>query len=113
MDLDKNAGEAENCAGAGTSALDLDEQLPPAASGRYASLGNPVRAKTWDELTPDERIERLRDALRSKDFAIQELQRQLYALSVHRHGDNGELFVPFHSSLGVASCGPYTHDPLA
>lgn len=95
----------------------LPEQFRSLAEDLQGSLGavsagpRIERRKPWDELTPDERIERLRDALRSKEMAIQDLQNQLGRLMSHTHGRNGELLGPLYGFEGMAACRRY--DPLA
>lgn len=83
-----------------------------ALKGRMQSLGTAARMKTWDEMTDAEKMERLRDCLRSKDMAIRELREQVSMLLGHLHGPNGELLTRLYGGLssGVGYSG---YDPLA
>ncbi len=68
------------------------------------------RRKKWDELTTDERIERLRECLRSKDMAVQAIREDLLRLMNHTHGAHGELLGPLHGFPQCAELRRY--DPL-
>lgn len=70
------------------------------------------RMKTWDERTPDERIEVLREALRSKDMAIQDLRQQIDLLMQHRHAKDGQVVAPLYGRGAMCAPGGY-YDPLA
>lgn len=83
--------------------------------GRFAPLqqaGQAMRRKTWDELGLEEKIERIREVLRMKEFAIGELREQLGALLSHQHGTNGELLQPVRYGMGGQGVGR-GYDPLA
>lgn len=72
--------------------------------------------KTWDECTPDERIERLRQLLGAQAREISNLHEQINLLMRHQHGAHGELLQPLYGypqAAGgcVGSLGRY--DPLA
>ena len=83
---------------------------PRAAQGSYQTLGPARRQKQWEAMTADERIERLREVVRSKDMSISELQAQLNALQQHQHGAQGQIMVPvYHAFGGIGRC----YDPLA
>lgn len=70
------------------------------------------RRKTWDECSPDEKLERLRECVRSKDMAIAELREQVARLMHHSHSQNGELLGPLY--LGFENqCASRRYDPLA
>lgn len=100
-----------------------DVPVPPAASeGIAAVMGEPYpflrgdgREKTWAECSPEERVERLRHQLRTKEMALQDLRAQVEQLFRHTHGTNGELLVPLYAhSLGqCAPAGWKPFDPLA
>ena len=103
----ETAGEAQ---GALDDARKWGQDVGGAIFRRVYEAG---REKTWDELTPDERIERLRDCLRSKDMAIQDLREQISRLMNHSHGRNGELLGPLYSFPGQQAMCRGGHDPLA
>jgi hypothetical protein len=48
-------------------------------------LGQGVRARAWDERSVEEKIELLRDLLRSKELMIRDIVEQVDALMDHRH----------------------------
>lgn len=61
------------------------------------------RAKTWDERTPDERAEVLRDQVRGLSAELLHVRQMLEQLLGHRHGPQGELLQPLHYfGMGVA-----------
>jgi len=73
-------------------------------------------AETWDECTPDERIERLRQLLMAQANEISGMQEQINLLMRHQHGAHGELLQPLYgypraADGCVGSLGLY--DPLA
>lgn len=77
----------------------------------YGGLVEATRPRAWDELSTDEKIERLRDCLRSKDMAITSLRQEVSALMNHSHGSHGELLRPMYV-LGDVPPG-LKYDPLA
>jgi hypothetical protein len=90
---------------------------PPIAGAFQQFLGED-RHKTWDECNTDEKMERLRECLRSKDLAIQRLQQMVANMSNHQHGERGEILVPLYgwgSLEPAAGVGGrlYDYDPLA
>lgn len=53
------------------------------------------REKYWNELTPDEKVERMRTILRRQTSQIEDMQRTLNLLMNHSHNPvNGKLAVP-------------------
>lgn len=54
------------------------------------------RAKTWNERTPDERVDVLRDHVRGLFADILHVRQMLEQLLCHRHGPQGELLRPLH-----------------
>lgn len=84
------------------------------AMAQLKGLASARRQKTWDELTPDEKIEQLRNVLRSKELAIATLQDQVNALSQHRHDtQTGQLMAPLYLNGGPMQLGGRGYDPLA
>lgn len=85
--------------------------------GAFMNIGSggakPGRPKSWEEATPDERIERLRDVIRSKDMAIQDLRQMVSALMSHTHGKRGELLGPIFAWGNQTISGGSSYDPLA
>lgn len=69
-----------------------------------------LRRKTWTEQTFEEKIELLRQQLRSKDFALREMREQISILMQHQHGPNGAVLAPL-MRLGPPVGSSY--DPLA
>lgn len=96
-----------------------DEQIRERVQslGKVAAAGALLqgigRMKTWDELTVEEKLDRLRDCLRSKDMAVQDLRAQVGALGLHQHGEGGQILVPLYNVLGQGSMGGRVYDPLA
>lgn len=56
------------------------------------------REKYWDEMTSDEKIERLARELAYLGDANQRLHEQMWAMERHEHGSAGKLVVPLHDS---------------
>lgn len=82
-------------------------------SGRFQQLGECARRKTWDERGVEEKIELLRDLLRSKDLAIKDLREQVASLMDHRHDAvTGEPTRRLWSNCGAMPMGQF-FDPLA
>lgn len=83
------------------------QQSPQPQDGSFEAL----RRRTWDEQGLEEKVELLRQQLRSKDFALREIREQLNVLMQHQHGPNGELLAPLFR-LGAQLTGS-SYDPLA
>lgn len=106
QDQNENPGVS---GGSGSSPVD---PMPADWRDRMRELAAEQRMKTWDECTPDERIERLREQLRTKEMAIGELRQQIDLLMRHQHGAHGELLQPLYGYSQGMVCGPRC-DPLA
>ena len=59
----------------------------------------PKRAKFWKELTPEEKIERMREIVRQMDRRVDQLENRIASLERHDHL-NGNLVAPLQN-------GPY------
>ena len=73
-----------------------------------------LRNKGWDELTQDEKIERIRDNVKDNSSnayrQLINLQDKISQLENHSHKENGDIVVPLkqHSGgfgLGEVACG--------
>lgn len=64
---------------------------------------------SWDQLDLAEKVERLREHLRTDNHLRQEMYRLLLQLTYHRHGEDGKVLVELHGGL-VGAAG---YDPLA
>ena len=52
------------------------------------------RAKHWGECTEEERCERLREQVRNAQSRVAELERQVFHLVRHQHGEGGMVMTP-------------------
>ena len=54
----------------------------------------PGRAKYWSECTEEEKCERLREQVRNAQSRVAELERQVFHLVRHQHGEGGMVMTP-------------------
>ena len=58
------------------------------------------REKIWDELDAEAKIARMRQEVKRAQRQIHELSEKLHRLEKHRHGQDGELLMPYLSRDG-------------
>ena len=63
------------------------------------SLGGPVREKYWDEISIEQKLDRLRDAIIQGNRKMIETHNVMGLLSDHVHGAYGEINVPLHRKI--------------
>lgn len=84
------------------------------SSGFVTAVGSNAfkagRAKSWDELTTEEQIARLRHELRNLRAENASQARFIADMAAHQHGADGRVLVPYGISLGFAQGRGY--DPL-
>lgn len=72
----------------------MDENMDATHS---SDLLDAYRAKYWSEITPDEKIERLREQVKFAAATIERLQEAIARLTSvfpqHQHGPNGDVLV--------------------
>lgn len=88
----------------------MDEAQMGQEAGLLGGFAKANRRKTWDDYTDDERIQALRDEVRSLRDIVRELTATVYALQHHEHGAKGDVLVRLASPTGHAVSGRY--DPL-
>ena len=68
------------------------KQMPPTANS----------PTPWEDLPDAEKIERLRMVIKGQGDHIRDLSQKLAILSIHRHGQDGEVLVPIHGGTGMS-----------
>lgn len=83
-----------------------DADVPPTreeAVDRPADASNSVvelkQVKPWDELTPIEQLERMREVVKDQGRMLQRLQQHVERLNVHEHGAGGQPLSPIGYGL--------------
>jgi hypothetical protein len=76
-----------------------------------AELAKPMRNKTWDEMTPDQRMEAMREEVRYLRRTITVMEKEIGRLNKHQHSQDGSLMVPLKHREGERPYG-YHYDPL-
>lgn len=76
-----------------------------------------ARDKYWEECSPEQQIDRLRDTVARLCRDVTTLAVNLQQVIAHRHGANGELLTPFRAvdpnanyAQGQLGGGLYAHD---
>jgi len=68
-----------------------------------------LRNKGWEELTQDERMERMRNKVKDNHSSlyrqISDLQKKIGQLENHSHKENGDVVVPFNRYNSGGDCG--------
>lgn len=92
--------------------MESAEQVGQAVGALMGSLSNtPCRAKTWDECTPEQRMEMMRDEVRYLRRTVTDLERMVSKLKLHQHAQDGEIMVPMKRHNDDRPLG-YVYDPL-
>lgn len=73
----------------------------------------PMREKTWDERSSDERLELLRREVRSLTAIVDQLLRTTQVLESHQHAASGEILVRPGSMYGNPTMAGRWRDGLA
>jgi len=91
---------------------DAQQQSAGSIAGALAgNLAGPCRIKTWDESTPDERMEMMREEVRYLRRAVTIMEKEIGRLNKHQHAQDGALMVPLKHREGERPYG-YHYDPL-
>ena len=83
-----------------------------ALAGALGNLNVPMRAKTWDESTPEQRMEMMREEVRYLRRMVTDLQRDARKMSAHHHAQDGSLMVPLRDRNDEDRPRGYFYDPL-
>ena len=87
------------------------------SSGFEEAAKRASREKTWDECTPEERTERLRQQVRGtirvQSDIINNLRERISTLERHQHSHTGEVLVSVNSGRNVGMDAGRSVDPLA
>ena len=63
------------------------------------------RELDWEELSDTQKIERMYSFVKNQKRIIENLKNNVEKLTEHRHGVNGEIFLPFSSSHAMPETG--------
>ena len=82
-------------------------------AGAFAgNIAGPVRVKTWDESTPEQRMEMMREEVRWLRRIVTDLERVARKMSSHEHTPHGGLVVPLRDRNDEDRPRGYFYDPL-
>lgn len=83
-----------------------------AAVGSVAAEKLASREKHWEECSPEQQIDRLRDEVARLCGTVTELYGVVLKLSGHIHGNDGKIAVPFIEGMGnrLDRPGLFAHD---
>lgn len=82
------------------------------AGAANMNLAGPCRVKTWDERTPDERMEMMREEVRYLCRQLTDLQKSARKMKFHQHAQDGSLMVPLSNRDDEDGPRGYFYDPL-
>ena len=77
------------------------------------NVGGPCRQKTWEEMSLEEAVERMREEVRYLRREVTDLKKGLGKLKFHQHAQDGSLLVPFKNRDDDDHPRGYFYDPLA
>lgn len=83
-----------------------------AVAGQLGTFDKACRVKTWDECTPEQRMDMLRQEARYLRRTVEDLQRTLRKLQAHQHGQDGKIMVPLNDRNDEDRPRGYFYDPL-
>lgn len=82
------------------------------ALGNLSGANTPMRQKTWDECTPEQRMEMMREEVRYLRRSVTGLEGSIRKLKAHQHAQDGSLMVPMKNRDDDDRPRGYFYDPL-
>lgn len=93
--------------------MEAAEQASGAIAGAMLSnMSQPMRQKTWDECTPEQRMEMMREEVRYLRRMVTDLQGAVRKLTAHQHAQDGAIMVPMKNRDDDDAPRGYFYDPL-
>ncbi len=88
------------------------EQGAGIAGAALAQFNKPCSVPTWDESTPERRMEMMREEVRYLRRMVTDLQATVRKLGKHQHSQDGSIVVPLRDRDDDDRPRRYFYDPL-